>query len=118
MANLKISDLELRPTVDGDCNIPVDDGFRTYRVTAEQFKAYIKSSLNYCVDTAFVSDTPKEVTVPEGMDAQKCVVTVRDPANDYEVVLMPYKSANTNTITLYPGVIVDGTFRVLIQEVS
>lgn len=44
MANKKITDLQLRASVTGDCNFPVDDGVQSYRVTAVQVKAYVLSA--------------------------------------------------------------------------
>lgn len=41
MAQKKITDLQLRDNVTSDCNIPVDDGIQSYRVTAAQMKEYI-----------------------------------------------------------------------------
>lgn len=41
MAQKRITQLQLRSSVSDDCNIPVDDGTQSYRVTALQFVSYI-----------------------------------------------------------------------------
>ena len=41
MAQKRITQLQLRSSVSDDCNIPVDDGTQSYRVTALQIKNYI-----------------------------------------------------------------------------
>ncbi len=41
MADKKITELQLRDNVDGDVNVPVDDGIQSYRTTAPQWSTYI-----------------------------------------------------------------------------
>lgn len=54
MADKKITDLQLRDTIDGSENLPVDDTIQTYRVTISQIKAWILSAGN--VITATIAD--------------------------------------------------------------
>lgn len=42
MANKKITDLQLRSAASNDCNIPVDDGIQSYRLTVAQLLEFIR----------------------------------------------------------------------------
>lgn len=64
MAKKKIVELQLRSSVTSDCNIPVDDGVQSYRVTAAQLLAYIlpagaitAAKLAYSAVTGQTADT-------------------------------------------------------------
>lgn len=45
MADKKITDLQLRSSITDDVNFPGDDGIQTYRMTAAQLFAYIRSQI-------------------------------------------------------------------------
>lgn len=44
MAQKKITDLTLRSSFDGTCNLPIDDATQTYRVTGSQLLDFVKST--------------------------------------------------------------------------
>lgn len=72
-------------------------------------------STTLTTDQTLTANTPKDITVSP-MDARKCIVIVRDPANDYRTVLIDSSAPDANTIRLDVGNISNGTYRVLISE--
>lgn len=64
MADKKITDLQLRSSVEDTLNLPSDDGIQSYRVTALQIKNYVLS-VGIIVRT-MLADAVKESLVPVG----------------------------------------------------
>lgn len=124
--DMRIKDLSDASQMDDGTFFPGETlaGEQTRRVSGAQILDYILENVSsntiktWRDDVTLSPSTPYDIDLTASdIDARYCHVTVRDPANDYETVLMSTSAPDANTLRLDVGSITGGNFVVLIVEV-
>lgn len=123
--SIRIKNLPFLDAFSDGTYLPVetDLGDQTRKATGAQILAYIEANLNMSgvksmrTTEALTSGVPKDIELTDGMSSRYCTVTVKDPENNYEPILMSYSSPDDETIRLDVGTIADGDYLILILEV-